>query len=609
MIRLFRYHLLILFFALAACSSNTNVGQDDLSISEIEDIEKTGEFSEEDFFKDEEILRQSGVEVDIEGLDDSNLESKGDDLVADLDIEDFEGESFDSGDDFETDLEGSGDVAEFDEFDEFVTTDKVAKNEDIIKEEQPQVGDIANQPTMTEEDIFSEFEESTDVANQDSSVDSSFADDIFAEMDETPVVADKTAQPDLEFEDVFNESDSSVSSNMDVADSTPQVDTTLDTDVNASDYQQFDDMPASEVVQNNIPSPKADNRQAENMADGRTAKEILSQEQYEQPEQIATAITRQVRAWIPVKKMKEEPYRQNGILLNALYVVREGDTFKSIGEKIYGKGSINNLAMLNPYLNPKRLKVGEKIYYNSPNRPNDEMSMLFYYDDIGRTPQYRQADAGENVRTISQELLGHPRSWMEIWATNPEIVSKFDLERPHRIKYFAKNDDIQSMVQDSQTTSDAQGDLGMSEGTQSIPTDLNDQSQEVVAEQDQMSGEPDFDQGFEDEPMTAETEPDFDQGFDDQVASNEPVDDGIGSIPQSLNPPVGNQVGGLQQLLGMDQKMIETVAMGAGGLVLIIALLLIARRRRMYAQATEVQEFDFAGSTKIDEQTKTHIDI
>ena len=65
----------------------------------------------------------------------------------------------------------------------------------------------------------------------------------------------------------------------------------------------------------------------------------------------------------------------------------------------------------------------------------------------------------------------------------------------------------------------------------------------------------------------------------------------------------------MTEIRKLDQKMIETVGMGLAGLVLIIVILVIARRRRMYAQATEVQEFDFAGSTKIDEQTKTHIDM
>lgn len=116
----------------------------------------------------------------------------------------------------------------------------------------------------------------------------------------------------------------------------------------------------------------------------------------------------------------------------------------------------------------------------------------------------------------------------------------------------------------------------------------------------------DLDAGFDD-PVIAEnppTEPNFDEGFNDPAPS---AQDGIGGIPGSLNT---NNAGGSDKLyFGMDQKMLETVGMGVLGLFLIVAILLIARRRRMYAQATQVQEFDFTGSTQIDEQTKTHIDI
>jgi hypothetical protein len=637
MMKLLKNHFYLIFFiGLVACSSNTNVGQDDLSISEIEDIEKTGEFSEDDFFKDEEVLKESGIQADGS---ESDTKSKSSSLTSDLDVQDFEGEGFDKEDDFETEMDGSGKVAEFDEFDEFVTSDKVAKNEDIEKNEAPQIGDIAEQPTMTEEDIFSEFEESTDVAAGNDQVDSMLGDDPFPAIEEKPVVADNTIQPELDFEDAFNESETTLDTK--VADSTPNIDTTLDTDIDVFDAQnsardQFQDITTEETsvaqnnnfdqdfgpgpapkVDDNIPAPKSDYLQAENVRESRTAKELLGS-QYDKPEQIITTITRQVQSWIPVKKMKDEPYRQNGILLNALYIVREGENFKTIGEKIYGQGSASNLAKLNPFLNPRRLKVGEKVYYNSPNRPNDENSMLFYYDDIGRTPQYRQVEVGENIRDVSQKLLGHPRSWMEIWATNPEVVSKATVERAYRVKYFSKNN-VQSMVQEeagSEALSDvdtanqvAQGFDGQDAAALPEATVEETPVVEDTLTADAMNAEsgsdPDFDKGFDDQPVA---EGSTENGFDDQ-AQVTPSDDGIGNIPENLNNQV-QEAGGLKGLyMGLDQKTIESIGMGVAGLVLIFVILMIARRRRQYAQATEVQEFDFTGSTKIDEQTKTHIDI
>ncbi len=642
MIRHFKNHFFVLlFFTLAACSSNTNVGQDDLSISEIEDIEKTGEFSEEDFFKDEEILKESGVgKLDIEGLDDSNLKSDDDNLVSDLDVQDFEGQGFDKEDDFETDLDSSNNVAEFDEFDEFVTNEKVAKNEDIIKNEAPQISDIADQPTMTEEDIFSEFEESTDVAAGNDQVDTLLGDDSF-QIKEEAVVADQTGQPELNFEDVFDESQTSTETK--IADSDVMVDTSIDDSLGASDYQNdfvdvggpiaeessdydedFGPGPAPSIGDDDIPAPRSDYLQAENRTETRTAKELLAN-QYEKPRQIVRRIVKKVKSWIPVKKMKDDPYLQNGILLNALYIVREGDTFDKIGEKIYGKGSFNNLAKVNPFLR-KKLRVGEKVYYNSPNRPNDDSRMLFHYDDVGQVPQFRQVGYGENIRKISMELLGHPRSWMEIWATNPELVSKGVVDRDYKIKYFSKNN-VQSMVQETpalevevpdETQDETFGatDPGTNENQDTISNELPDFEEPNVEDSstgDALAGtgEPDLDAGFDDPVLSQNEEPNldepnFDQGFDQ---SGRVADNGLSNIPNELNQQV-QETGGLKKLyFGMDQKMIETVAMGLGGLLLIIVILLIARRRRMYAQATQVQEFDFAGSTQIDEQTKTHIDI
>ncbi len=644
MIQLLKNHFYVVLFVFsAACSSNTNVGQDDLSISEIEDIEKTGEFSEDDFFKDEEILKESGVKVDIEGLDDKNLKSKSNDLVSDIDVEDFEGEGFDKEDDFETEIDGNSSVAEFDEFDEFVTTDKVAKNEEIVKQEAPSVGDIAEEPTMTEEDIFSEFEESTDVAAEkevDPSVKSALDSNTDFNIEEVPVQA--ADQPNLDFEDAFKESDTTTST--DVATNDVDVDTSLDTDIDVgaaknAAQDQFEDVfseePASEKVADTsfdsdfgpgsapvIEEPASSEvLKITDSQENRTSKEILGNQYYEKPKQIVTAIKQQVQSWIPVKKMRDEPYDQDGILLNALYVVREGETFKTIGEKIYGKGSVNNLSKVNPFLNPRRLKVGEKVYYNSPNRPTDANTMLFYFDDVGRSAQYRQVNTGENIRTVAQELLGHPRSWMEVWATNAEIVSKAEVDRSYRVRYFSKNNE-QSMVQDGQESeviSSANG-TDLNETQSELPdaamveptVDTSTAETPSFEEPDPNATSTTTENGF-DEPTTGDTaaanpEENLDQGFD-EPAQQPTQDPEIAAIPENLNSPV-QVAGGLKALYaGLDQKSIEMIGMAGGGALVLILLLMYARRRRMYAQATQVQEFDFTGSTKIDEQTKTHIDI
>ena len=88
--------------------------------------------------------------------------------------------------------------------------------------------------------------------------------------------------------------------------------------------------------------------------------------------------------------------------------------------------------------------VGDKIYYNSPNRPTDNSQLLFYYEDNNRSPSYYTVSAGENIRDISYKLLGHAKSWKEIWATNQELESKGTIERNISIAYWPES---QAMAQ------------------------------------------------------------------------------------------------------------------------------------------------------------------
>jgi len=80
--------------------------------------------------------------------------------------------------------------------------------------------------------------------------------------------------------------------------------------------------------------------------------------------------------------------------------------------------------------------VGDKVYYNSPQRPNDSQSLLTYYEDLSLSPQVYTIQAGENIRTISKNLLGNANSWKEIWATNPSIQSKGNVEDSYELRYW-----------------------------------------------------------------------------------------------------------------------------------------------------------------------------
>ena len=146
------------------------------------------------------------------------------------------------------------------------------------------------------------------------------------------------------------------------------------------------------------------------------------------------------KKWISYKKIKNQPYNVAGFLVNAVYIVREGESINSISQKVFGsEQGVNHLYAINPHLKARTVKVGDKIYYQSPNRPQDVNQLLFYFEDRGISPQYHEIQAGENIRTIASQLLGDPNSWKEIWATNPDVDSKGELDRTITVKYWPQD--------------------------------------------------------------------------------------------------------------------------------------------------------------------------
>ena len=139
---------------------------------------------------------------------------------------------------------------------------------------------------------------------------------------------------------------------------------------------------------------------------------------------------------ISVKKIKTSPYRRSGFLVNAVYLARQGDTIESVSQKIYGQDRSGDLYSINPHFRSRPLKTGAKVYYPSPQRPNDSSQLLVYYEDIGLPPNYHSLERGQNIRTAARNLLGSPDSWKEIWATNPEIQSKGAAEQTMQLRYW-----------------------------------------------------------------------------------------------------------------------------------------------------------------------------
>lgn len=118
----------------------------------------------------------------------------------------------------------------------------------------------------------------------------------------------------------------------------------------------------------------------------------------------------------PLRKIETTPFRRDGVLLNAVYIARPGDNFSKISKNIYGDNSKSKeLRKVNPGLAPK---VGDKVYYNSPLRAEDESNLKVYFEDIGLPSETYVMQEGDDFRKKSKELLGHDGSWREIYVTN-----------------------------------------------------------------------------------------------------------------------------------------------------------------------------------------------
>lgn len=140
---------------------------------------------------------------------------------------------------------------------------------------------------------------------------------------------------------------------------------------------------------------------------------------------------------VSVKKVESVPYRVDGTLLNAVYIARPGDNYKKISKMIYQDDSkAKELKKLNPGVTPK---VGDKIYYNSPVRPDDEANLKTYYEDAGMMPETYVAQEGDSFRKKSKELLGFDGAWKEVYATNA-VDTTGKLSAGTELKYWKAAD-------------------------------------------------------------------------------------------------------------------------------------------------------------------------
>ncbi len=256
------------------------------------------------------------------------------------------------------------------------------------------------------------------------------------------------------------------------------------------------------------------------------------------------------KTWIPLKKIKSTPYFKAGVLVNAVYIVREGDTLQSLSQKIFNSDKSAELTAINPHLKKREVKVGDKVYYSSPQRTDNQNQLLFYYEDIGQAPQEHFAQAGQNIRQVAEELLGHPNSWKEIWATNPELQSKGLLQKSVSIKYWTITP---PPVEEAAS-----------------PPPLEEAPPQELSEEEALSPPLPEEEVTDPSLEEAPAPPDF-----EEEAQQAPTEDSAEA----------SQKGGLLSLLKRDQM----IGLGVAALVTVLIFVALIRRRRK-------KEYDFAAT-------------
>jgi len=145
-----------------------------------------------------------------------------------------------------------------------------------------------------------------------------------------------------------------------------------------------------------------------------------------------------VKAGSALKKVAATaPYQHGNGWVNTVYVARPGEKLKQISQTIFGSDKTKELKSIaeNSYLKSRSVKAGDKIYYVSPNRPEDSTKTILYYEDIGMMPETYTAKAGDRLKKVAKKLLGSEKSWVELWTSNP-VDSKDKLAEGETLKYW-----------------------------------------------------------------------------------------------------------------------------------------------------------------------------
>ncbi len=131
------------------------------------------------------------------------------------------------------------------------------------------------------------------------------------------------------------------------------------------------------------------------------------------------------------------PYQTPKGWVNTVYVARPGETLTDISMKVYAADQTKDLKKIaeNSFLKWRAVKPGDKIYYISPNRPDDSTKTILYYEDMGMVPETYVAKKGDNLKKVAKEILGYSNGYIEMWTSNP-VESKGKLAEGETLRYW-----------------------------------------------------------------------------------------------------------------------------------------------------------------------------
>lgn len=290
-------------------------------------------------------------------------------------------------------------------------------------------------------------------------------------------------------------------------------------------------------------------------------------------------------SWIPVKKIKTTPFKRSGDILNTVYIARPGDSLKSISGKIYGdKSKASLLEKNNSYL-AGGVDPGDKVYYNSPNRPGDSVGPIkTFHEDQGLTPQIYTTKANDDMRRLGAKLLGFQAGWKEIWAINPNVASKSTLPPGIELRYWTGNES--TGLADNSLDENPGGAFGADD-----EPEIDSFDEELESDLDPLDEVAAIEEEALPEPLVEELEEDF----GDDLGDVEADESAFAAAPSGGDPNLGsggsgsNGVGGAAGRTGGSQgasvkkskgkSLLTTGAFGLG-FIFLAALVAVAIKNR-----------------------------